>query len=373
MARIERYIFRLAAAASLSAMLGLTGVVWVTQALRQLDLLTHKGQSLLMFFILTGLTIPSLIGIIAPVALFAGVIYSLNKLNGDSELVVMSAAGLSPYRLLRPFMALFCIVFAFSAYLYLQAMPWSFNAIKNLTSQVHADFIANFARPGAFTELESGFTFHYRERGADGSLRGVFMQDSRDPAHATTYIAEAGNIVESNGSNYLLLSKGTYQKPASSGDSAIITFNDYSIDLSQFIKRGDTAKKPRERSTAELIWGEKDVSGDARGGRLSSELVDRFVSPFFAFVAGLIAFAALGEARTTRQGRGAAILLAILAFTALRMLSFTATSLAARNPQGVWLALSIPAIATLLSLDAIFLGPLSRGFQRLRPPALKIQ
>ena len=31
----------------------LTGIIWVTQALRQFDLLTNKGQSLLVFFSIT--------------------------------------------------------------------------------------------------------------------------------------------------------------------------------------------------------------------------------------------------------------------------------------------------------------------------------
>lgn len=360
MARIERYVFKQAALAFLGALVGLTAVVWVTQALRQLDLLTSKGQGLVVFFALTGLTIPSLIGIIAPVALFAGVIYSLNRLNGDSELVVMSAAGLSPLRLLRPFLALCLIAFALLAFIYLQAMPWSFNAIKGLTSQVHASFIANFARPGAFTELEAGFVFHYRERGEDGALRGVFMQDRRDPANVTTYIAESGNIVERDGANYLVLLKGTYQRPQSSGDSAIITFQDYSIDLSQFIKSADGAKKPRERTTLDLLTAEPGAAADQRAGRLAAELVDRFTSPLFAFVAGLIAFAALGEARTTRQGRGTAILLAIAAFTGLRMLSFAATSMAAKGSFGLWLAWGAPLVACALCADMIVSGPLTR-------------
>ena len=95
---VERYVIRTAAYAFLAGLTALTGIVWVTQALRQIDLITNKGQSLLVFLSITGLTTPSLVAIIAPVALFAGVIYCLNKLNGDSELVVMSAAGIS----LRP-------------------------------------------------------------------------------------------------------------------------------------------------------------------------------------------------------------------------------------------------------------------------------
>ena len=80
---------------------------------------------------MTGLALPSLIAIIAPVALFAGILYTLNKLNGDSELVVMAASGVSPLRLLRPMALLSGLVFAVVAALYLQVLPWSFGAIEN--------------------------------------------------------------------------------------------------------------------------------------------------------------------------------------------------------------------------------------------------
>ena len=363
MLRIERYVFRTVAMASFAGLLALTGLVWVTQALRQIDLMTSKGQSMLVFFTITGLTVPSLIAIIAPVALFVGVLYSLNKLNGDSELVVMSASGVSPGRLLRPFALLFAIVFALEAALYIYVMPWSFDQIETMMTLVRADFIANLAQPGAFNELEAGFIFHFRARAPDGSLRGVFMQDRRDPAHITTYISEIGKTTEKDGQTYLVLSKGSYQRPERSGDSAIVTFENYAIDLSQFMSRGETTKRPRERSTAALFRPDpKDESAQRMAGRLRSELFDRLCSPLYAFAAGLIGFAALGEARTTRQGRGVATGVAILTFTALRMLGIAATSLAVSKPGAAVLVWGLPLGASLASLDAIFSGPLSRAF-----------
>ena len=75
------------------------------------------------------------------------------------------------------------------------------------------------------------------------------MQDRRDPAHITTYIAEAGKTLEKDDASYLVLSKGVLLRPQSAGDSATVTFDDYTIDLSQFIKAANSIKKPRERST----------------------------------------------------------------------------------------------------------------------------
>jgi lipopolysaccharide export system permease protein len=355
MGRIERYVLRTEATAFITGLVVLTAVIWITQALRQIDLLTSKGQTILIFLLMTGLALPSLIAVIAPVALFAGILYTLNKLNGDSELVVMAAAGVSPARLLRPTIALSVAVFAIVAAIYVQVLPWSFGAIENLTTFIRADFISNFARPGAFNDLTFGFVFHYRERTPDGALRGVFMQDRRDPAHVSTYIAEAGKTVEKDGSSYLQLNKGVLLRPQAAGDSAMVTFDSYTIDLSQFSQAIAAVKRPRERSTAELMRpGAEDRADAAMAGHIRSELLDRLASPFYALVAGLIAFAALGEARTTRQGRGVAIGGAILAFIAIRGLGIAATTLTVGDPGAAFFVWAIPIAAILGGLAVIF-------------------
>ena len=355
MSCIELYLLRTAATAFLTGLIVLTGVIWITQALRQIDLLTSKGQTILIFLMMTGLALPSLVAVIAPVALFAGVLYTLNKLNGDSELVVMAAAGVSPARLLRPLALLSVAAFVIVATVYVQLLPWSFGAIENLTTFIRADFISNFARPGAFSSLELGFVFHYRERTPDGALRGVFMQDRRDPAHPSTYIAEAGKTFDRDGVSYLQLSKGVLLRPQSAGDTAMVTFDDYTVDLSQFAHAISTVKRPRQRSTAELMAPDpKDQSDPAMAGHIRSELLDRLASPLYALVAGLIAFASLGEARTTRQGRGLAIGGAILAFVAVRMLGVAATTLTVSDPSAVFFVWAIPIGAICGTLAVIF-------------------
>ena len=85
MLRIERYLFRTAATAFLVVLTILTAVIWITQALRQLDLMTDKGQTILVFLTITGLGLPFLCAAIAPVALFNAMLYSLNKLNSTAS------------------------------------------------------------------------------------------------------------------------------------------------------------------------------------------------------------------------------------------------------------------------------------------------
>src|SRR5919107_3802721 len=146
--------------------------------------------------------LPGLISVIAPVALFLATLYTLNKLNGDSELIVMSAGGMRPGRLLRPFLALAAFVCLAVGIISVHIMPASFQEMRQLFTKIRADFVGTMAKEGQFISLDNGITFHYRERQGD-SLLGIFMEDLREKNKAIVYLAERGQTAEQNGTSYL--------------------------------------------------------------------------------------------------------------------------------------------------------------------------
>jgi lipopolysaccharide export system permease protein len=358
MSIIERYILRNCALAFLVGLGLLTSVIWISQALREVDLVASKGQTLAIFFIITGLTIPSLVAIIAPLALFGAILYTLNKLNADSELIVMSAAGLSQWRLLRPFAVVSLVVLILVAWMSIWAMPSSFRGIRDMLSKVRADFVTFLVREGQFVPLTNGIVFHYRERGPNGSLLGIFIQDRSDPEVVNTYIAESGATVEVEGRNFLTLSKAFVQRQTRNDkDPAMVSFESYALDLAQFTAKEDgIILKPRERSTLDLIKLDQnaaDIYTKTYFGRYRAELHDRFSGPLYVLSFAMIAFLALGQARTTRQGRGSAIAVAIFAVLAIRLAGFSASALFQRSAWAIVLVYGIPlgafALATFLA------------------------
>src|SRR4029077_4793106 len=104
MTAFDRYIFRTTFGAFLLILISLTAVIWLTHALREIDLMTSQRQTILTFIGITGLLIPMLVLVIAPLALVGAVGHTLNRLNPDSEIVRMNASGLAPGRFFLPFM-----------------------------------------------------------------------------------------------------------------------------------------------------------------------------------------------------------------------------------------------------------------------------
>lgn len=364
MTLIERYILRNVTVAFFACFVALTLVIWITQILRQLDLVTGQGQTLGIFMIVTLLSLPALIVIIAPVAVFIATLYALNKFNGDSELIVMSAAGIPPGRLLRPFMTLGLATFALVGAMTLYLMPVSFNTLRDVITQIRADFVANIVKEGQFTTLDSGITFHYREKSGD-ALLGIFMQDERNPEKIAVYIAERGRTVNVDNDSFLVLENGSVQQQEkNSRDAAIVTFQRYALNLSVFAaNEAETIYRPRERSTAALISPDPtDPVYMFQSGRFRAELHDRFSAPLYCISFMLIAFAALGEARTTRQGRGVAIAVAVVAVGTVRIIGFFATSAIVREPLAVLGIYGAPLVSSAIALFLIFEGPRVRRF-----------
>ena len=369
MSLVEAYIFRIVRSSFLVALGVLTAVIWITQALKEFDLLTTKGQSLVVFFGVTVLGVPALVTVIAPVALFIAVLYTLNKLNGDSELIVMSAAGVSPTRLLKPFATLTVLVTLLVGAMSLYAMPWSFRELRDLVMKIRADFITHVVRAGTFTTLDQGFILHYRERGPDGSLRGILMEDRRDPNHISSYVAATGQTWSNEDNNYLVLNDGSIQRHQPGGkDAAIIVFQRYALDLAQFGSEGEGAPlRPRERSTGDLMHPDmKDPAVRFQEGRYRSELHDRFSGPLYALAFGMIAFAALSQPRTTRSGNWKAMVGAVVTVAAVRGAGFAASGFVAKSAAWVPAEYAVPAVGLAGALLFIFTPPI--GPPRRREP-----
>ncbi len=369
MTLVERYIFKIAGMAFVVALGVLTAVIWLTQAMRDFDLMTTKGQSLIVFFHITGLIIPSLLMIITPIALFIAVLFALNKLNGDSELVVAASSGLSPFQLFRPFAALIVIGSLFCGFMSLWAMPWSFHALRFALSEVHSDFLTRIVRPGAFNALDNGLYFHYRARGPGGALLGIFMLDQRDPNQNNVYIAEKGIASKVGDESYLVLQTGTIQRQdRGSAAPAMVEFNSYALDLSHFGAGMDAGPlRARERTTWDLLhYDPSDPYVKLDEGHFRAELHERFIAPLYALAFGMIAFAALGAPRTTRQNRGLAITGAVLAGLALRVGGFGATALLARQSAAAPLAYILPLAGCALAAIYAFAPVSGLTFRRGR-------
>ena len=202
----------------------------------------------------------------------------------------------------------------------LYVMPASFQELRDLITKIRADFVANIVKEGQFTTLDNGITFHYRERSGD-ALLGIFMQDRREPAKTVVYLAERGQVAEANGQSYLILEKGTVHRQAGEQprhlDRRLRALRGRPRRL-QPGRGPDRLQAARALDAAAPVPGREGALLHDPGRPLPRRAARPAVAPgSIPLALMLIAFAALGDARTTRQGRGTAVALAVVAVVAL--------------------------------------------------------
>ena len=77
-------------------------IFWLAKASTLLDFILNRGLDIGFFLYMSMLILPRLLIIILPIATFATLLFVYYRLQTDSEIVVMQAAGTSTYALAKP-------------------------------------------------------------------------------------------------------------------------------------------------------------------------------------------------------------------------------------------------------------------------------
>ena len=351
---LSRYIFRQAAGALVLILVSLTGVVWIAVALRQIELMTSQGQDVVRFLAMTTLAIPSMMALIAPIALLIASIHVLNRLNSDSELIVMAAGGMPAWSLIRPLGTLALLVAIGIAMVNHVAGPWAQQKLRELAILVRTDLMAQVIQPWRFTSPEAKLTVHIRDRAPGGELLGLMMHDARDPKQIVTYLAESGLIIKQSGTAYLRMDKGhIVRRLENDATPQIIAFDRYAVDLNQLEQRTDQVivLRPRERYTSDLLSpNPDDPVYKTSPGSYASELHERLASPLYTWAFVLVVLAFMGQAQTTRTNRTVAVVCAFVVAVLFRVIGITLGNYAVVHPAAVPLLYAAPACAALFGV-----------------------
>jgi lipopolysaccharide export system permease protein len=352
MGSIGRYIFRTTLGAFLVVLASVTMLMWMTQALRNVDLMTSQGQTILVFVGITGLIIPLLILLIAPIALMIAVGFTLNKLSTDSELIVMNAAGMAPWRIFQPFLAVGIVVSLVVAAISMYVSPKSLRELRRWATEVRAEVVTSNVQPGRFAVVDGRMTMHVRGRAPNGQLLGVLIDDARDAKERVTILAETGSMLTNENGTYLILENGSVQRHvATQRDPDFIAFREHAFDLSRLAPTSSSLIRysVQERFPWELAYPPADDTlYKEQPGNFTAELHNRITAPLYPLAFLIITFAYLGAPRTTRQSRTMSFVSAALAVSVLRGIGFVGTIMGAQRP----ITLLVPYLA--IGLTCVF-------------------
>lgn len=368
----SRYVFMQVSNALIMIVGSLSAIVWIATSLKQLEGLSG---GFFLFIKMTTLAMPQAMAIVAPIAFLISCLYSLNKLNLDSELIIMTASGATVWRFIMPYIALGLIVsfVVLASNLFIQ--PASLQKLRAYITQVRADLITHVLQAGKFSSPTGQMTFHIRDRKKNGDLLGLLVSDERDPKVQLTYLAEEGEMIKLDGSVYLKMTNGhIHRKLAGKDDVQIVKFDQYVFDLTDFgkAKGGKALYKPRARYLPGLLNPPaSEINRPKILGRIRAEIHNRFSSALYPLLFAFIAVAALGVARSTRQNSSKLLVIGFCVGMGARMLGLASINLLKVNPNAVWLVYGIPIGGVLLCILYIWRSMAPEVFSKFLPNGKK--
>lgn len=352
---IQRYILRRSFIAFAGVMASTLAIVWITQALTRINLVTTSGQSLATFLHISTLILPAIIPEVLPFAVAVGVALTFSQMNNDSELVVVTAAGSSPATLARPVLVLAVCAGLASFALTNLVNPDARLRFQEMISSARGDLINLVLQEGTFRQVERGLYIQIGEQLADGELGSVFVADSRQEGVDLVYYAKRGSLGQADGLRLLVMRDGMIQRKAPGGDVSVIRFDVYSFDLSVFGPAADMRSlDPPDQTLSFLLDPDpNDPLVRRKPGEFRAELHRRLAEWSLPIVFALIAMAVAGDARSHRESRIHPLITVVTIAVAVRLLSFFAVGLAEDSPGMIAMIYGVPIGASLVALAFI--------------------
>ncbi len=346
---LDRYVFRQLVVALVAATSALVALIWLTQSLRFVELVVNRGLSMRVFLQLTGLLIPNFVAVILPITTFVVVQFVYQRLSGDRELTVMRSAGMSPFALARPALALMTLSVAACFVLNVWIVPASFAAFREYQFEIRNRMAAFLLQEGVFTPVSDDLTVYIRARDADGTLRGVMVEDARQKSSRATILAERGRLIEGPNGPAVLLENGSREEvDRQTGRLNVLTFKQNSVDLARSNKGDDVRYRDvNEMSLTELRHPEVSALNARDAGKFFVEAARRLSGPLTAASFAMIALLSVLTGAFRRHGNVMRPLAAVLCVVALLALQLAVANLAARNTvllPLIWLVAVLPAM-----------------------------
>lgn len=368
MTSLDRYVLRQCLGVMVFVTAALSAAVWLAQSLRLIDLIVNRGLSVEMFLYLALLILPRFLDIVLPIGVFIAVLFTFNRLAGDSELVVMRAAGLSPLALARPvFLAAglaFIVLMSLSAYF----LPVASRDFKDLQFEIRNRFVSSLVQAGTFTAISNKLTIYARGRDRHGDITGLLINDSRDPKRPVTILAERGAFVDTpQGPRIVMVHGDRQQYDKRTGKLSVLTFARYTLDLDTLRDAPVVRfREPQERFLGELFFPPANVPPRLRRSFLV-EGNQRLAIPLSVFGFSLIPLACLLPGETGRRGQLKRVLAAILLGFLFEALGVSASDLAGRYGLAIPLMYATDLLPCAAGFAILLHGGRKLGLRGPRP------
>jgi lipopolysaccharide export system permease protein len=347
-----------------------TGVVWLTQAVRLIDTVIASGQPTAVFIEFSLLVLPQVFVVVLPLAGLGAALYTINKLYAEAELIVMMAAGSSPWDVMRPVALFGLVLLGGMAITTMVLVPRGTATLAERTQEIRSDLVGALIVERQFIHPVQGLTLFISDTGRVGEMAGLFLHDEREPARPVTYSAERALLVREGDEARLVMVDGVALTRTAGAILNTVVFEQFVFDLSDLL-RGDRERNPRpaEYAVWDLLWP-SDAMIEHGGHSRAAFIAEghwKIVLPILAMLYPLAALVTLLAGPYRRGGFGKRIVGAIALGIFLHSVTLLSRS-RVQNDAELW-PMMYSGVAIALIYMAALVFYLTHGRRRGAAPA----
>ena len=309
---LDRYLFSRLLQGHLALTLILTAVFWLVQALDLFDKSITAGASPLATMGMSLLVLPRVLTFTLGPALLIVVLSQMVRLLQEYEYFALTAAGLSPLRILRPVAVLALLISLVQGVLAFYVSPIAMKELKRRTENTGATLALAELQPGAFKDLKKGMTVYTSGRGDNGKWQDVMIYESGSD-RPTAYLAKQA-VMQNDGSEaFFVLENGTQQITDAAGNLQLVRFSQYVLPLqAEKTERKASLLNRNHMMIHQLLNPEAHgTTYPPRVRRMKARGLELIANTATPFVFMLVSFAAITAGGINRHGYGKRIMAAV--------------------------------------------------------------
>ena len=261
----------------LSILLAFGLIIWITQAVRLLDLIGEEGNSIKTYFLYILSIMPKYFSKISLIIFFISFVVTISKFEDHNELRALWFSGLEKKKFIKYLIRSSIILIVILVIVRCFIVPYFSNYSRYLLLNTSVGAIGPLLKQNNFNNPLKKITIYAGKKNQINELEDIILfEDSGDIKK--TIIAKSGAVINENNTNLLVLIEGSIQEERKNKKISILDFDKTTLDLSQYNKKTADYYKFNELFFFELIkrFNNKD---ELQRTNIISELNDRIVMP----------------------------------------------------------------------------------------------
>jgi lipopolysaccharide export LptBFGC system permease protein LptF len=263
----------------LSILLAFGLIIWITQAVRLLDLIGEEGNSIKTYFLYIFSIMPKFFSRISIIIFFISFAVTISKFEDHNELRALWFSGLEKKKFVNYLFKSSIILVVLLIIIRCFIIPHFSNYSRYLLLNTGVGAIGPLLKQNNFNNPLKKITIYVGKKNQINELEDIILFED-DANIKKTIVAKSGVVINENNKNLLVLVEGSIQEERKDRKISILDFDKITLDLSQYSKKTVEYYKFNEIFFLELVKRANNKN-DEQLSNVVGELNDRIVMPLF--------------------------------------------------------------------------------------------